>query len=166
LGDSITIMLQPSSFDIEEVLVQGSRNFKADSLRFREEYAAAFGHKKTKFKDIFIPKDYHSNQNRSPFASPNSTASLVSVDVLSLISFLRKDKSPQAKLQQKVLQQEQENYVDYTFSKQKIQEITKLSGDSLQLFIQSYRPEAEVLKKMSSYDLLLYIKEKYKEFRE
>src|SRR5690606_15983473 len=36
-GDSITIMLKPSSFDIEEVVVQGLRNFKADSLRFRED---------------------------------------------------------------------------------------------------------------------------------
>ncbi|MGH2622252.1 MAG: carboxypeptidase-like regulatory domain-containing protein [Sphingobacterium sp.] len=165
-GDSITIMLKPSSFDIEEVVVQGLRNFKADSLRFREEYADAFGYKKTRFKDIFIPKDYHSNQNRSPFAAPNSTSSLISVDVLSLISLIRKEKAPQAKLQKKVLKQEEQNYVDYAFSKQKIQEITKLSGDSLQLFIQSYRPGVEELKNMSTYDLLYYIKEKFKEFKE
>ena len=166
MGDTLTIRMKPASFAIEEVVINGVRDFKADSLRFRAEYADAFGYEKTKFKDIFIPRSYHSNQNRSPFAAPNSTSSLISVDVLSLFSLIRKDKTPQAKLQKKVLQQEEQNYVDYAFSKGKIQQITKLHGDSLQVFIQSYRPDAEELKKMTTYDLLIYIKDKYKEFRE
>lgn len=165
-GDTLSIAMKPSTIAIEEVIIKGLGNYKADSLRFRKEYADAFQYSKPKFKDIFIPKKFNSNDSRSPFHAPNSTSSLISVDVLSIISLLRKDKNPQAKLQKKVLKQEEQNYVDYAFSKQKIQQLTQLTGDSLQLFIQESRPDVDALKNMTTYDLMLYIKTKYKEFVE
>jgi len=166
LGDTLIIAMKPSTIAIDAVIIKGLSNYKADSLRFRKEYADAFQYAKPKFKDIFIPKKFSSNDNRSPFYAPNSTSSLISVDVLSVISLLRKDKSPQAKLQKKLLKQEEQNYVDYAFSKQKIQQITQLTGDSLQLFIQEYRPDVDALKNMTTYDLMFYIKTKYQEFME
>ena len=162
--DNLVINMEQTSILLDEVKINSLRNYKADSLKFREEFAKTFNYSKSKFKDIFITKNYSSNFPRHPNQASNSTASLISVDVLSVISMLGKKRNPQSKLQQKLIKEEEERYLDNTFSKRKVQNLTGLTGDSLQTFMQLYRPNIDTAKYMSDYDIILYIKKSYQEY--
>lgn len=95
----------------------------------------------------------------------NSTASIVSVNLLSLVSLLsKKSNDPTSKLQQTLLKDEETAYVDRMFSKQKITTLTSLKGDSLLDFMDDYRPTIKQAKEMTDYEMMLYIKKSYAEF--
>ncbi|WP_181390625.1 MULTISPECIES: carboxypeptidase-like regulatory domain-containing protein [Sphingobacterium] len=162
--DNLVIYMERTTILLDEVKINPLRNYKADSLKFREEFAKTFNYSKPKFKDIFITKSYSSNVPRHPNQASNSTASLISVDVLSVISMLGKKRNPQSKLQQKLIKEEEEQYLDNTFSKRMVQNLTGLKGDSLQTFMQLYRPNIDTVKYMSDYDIILYIKKSYQEY--
>jgi len=162
--DNLVIYMEQTAILLDEVKINPLRNYKADSLKFREEFAKTFNYSKPKFKDIFITKNYSSNVPRHPNQVSNSTASLISVDVLSVISMLGKKNNPQSKLQQKLIKEEEEQYLDNTFSKRMVQNLTGLKGDSLQTFMQLYRPNIDTVKYMSDYDIILYIKKSYQEY--
>ncbi|APU96263.1 carboxypeptidase-like regulatory domain-containing protein [Sphingobacterium siyangense] len=164
--DNLVIYMKQTTILLDEVKINSLGNYKADSLKFREEFAKTFNYSKPKFKDIFISKNYSSNVPRHPNQASNSTASLISVDVLSVISMLGKNRTPQSKLQQKLIKEEEEQYLDNTFSKRKVQNLTGLKGDSLQTFMQLYRPNIDAAKYMSDYDIILYIKKSYHEYIE
>src|SRR5690606_35689579 len=111
---------------------------------------------------IFIGKSSVVNRNYQAFQP--STSSLVSVNLLSVISLIGKNKDPKSKLKKKLLKLENENYIDHIFSKEKVRSITSLQGDSLQIFIEKYRPSTGMVSQMTDYELLLYIKRSYKDF--
>ncbi|WP_293884751.1 carboxypeptidase-like regulatory domain-containing protein [Sphingobacterium sp. UBA1498] len=96
--DHLVIYMEQATILLDEVKINPLRNYRADSLKFREEFAKTFNYSKPKFKDIFITKNYSSNVPRHPNQANNSTASLISVDVLSVISLLGKKRNPQSKL--------------------------------------------------------------------
>lgn len=164
--DHLVIHMEQTTILLDEVMINPLRNYKADSLKFREEFAKTFNYSKPKFKDIFITKNYSSNVPRHPNQASNSTASLISVDVLSVISMLGKKRNPQSKLQHKLIKKEEEQYLDNTFSKRMVQNLTDLKGDSLQTFMQLYRPNIDTARYMSDYDIILYIKKSYQEYIE
>jgi hypothetical protein len=80
------------------------------------------------------------------------------------MDWLGKNRSPTTKLQQVLLKDEQINYVDQVFSRQKVVELTHLKGDSLQTFMDKYRPSAGAARTMSDYEMMIYIKKCYLEF--
>lgn len=162
--ESLRIFLKQNILQLDEVMVKTKRNYTNDSLSLRKEYANVFAYKPPKFNDMFIKID---PSYRSPFANfnPNSTASIIKLDVLSVLSFMSKKKNPTSKFKVTLLQTEQTNYVDNLFSKEKVVEITKLQGDSLTTFMNSYRPSSLKLKKMTEYELLQYIKLSHLEFK-
>jgi hypothetical protein len=162
--DSLRIFLKQSILQLDEVMVKTKRNYINDSLSLRKEYANVFAYKPPKFIDMFIKIDPN---YRSPFpnANPNSTASIIKLDVLSVLSFVSKKKNSTSKLKATLLQTEETNYVDNLFSKDKVKDITKLQGDSLTTFMNSYRPSSLKLKKMTEYELLQYIKLSHLEFK-
>ena len=160
--DTILILLKRSSIVLEEVSINGIRNYRLDSLNRRKEYASFFAYKAPKVKDIFITKSPNVSTQYSPFQ--NSTSSLVGVNLLSVIGLLSKNKTPVSKMKKQLLKQEEYNYVDHVFSKEKVQSLTSLKGDSLQNFMSEYRPSIEELKQMTDYQLLLYIKKSYHTF--
>lgn len=162
--DNLVIYMEQTAILLDEVKINPLRNYKADSLKFREEFAKTFNYSKPKFKDIFITKNYSSNVPRHPNQASNSTASLISVDVLSVISLLGKKRNPQSKLQQKLIKKEEEQYLDNIFSKRMVQNLAGLKGDSLQTFMQLYRPNIDTAKYMSDYDIILYLKKSYQEY--
>lgn len=164
--DHLVIHLEQTTILLNEVKISPLRNYQADSLKFREEFAKTFNYSKPKFKDIFITKNYSSNLPRHPNQASNSTASLISVDVLSVIAMLGKKRNPQAKLQQKLIKKEEEQYLDNIFSKHMVQNLTGLKGDSLQTFMQLYRPNMDTTRYMSDYDIILYIKKSYQQYIE
>ncbi|MES2417472.1 MAG: carboxypeptidase-like regulatory domain-containing protein [Bacteroidota bacterium] len=164
LKDTLQVYLKQGIINLKEVVIKTKRNYKLDSINLRKEYAAAFKFKAPGFSDMFIMKDPN---YKSPFAfiNPQSTASIVSLNVLQVISLLGKKKEPASKFKQLLLKDEEANYVDQIFSKEKVGQITGLAGDSLSTFMNQYRPGRLVLKKMTGYEVVLYIKKSYIEFR-
>lgn len=77
---------------------------------------------------------------------------------------MEKKTNPQSKLQQKLIKEEEERYLDNTFSKRMVQNLTGLTGDSLQTFMQLYRPNIDTAKYMSDYVIILHIKKSYQEY--
>ena len=98
------------------------------------------------------------------FTNPRSTASLVSLNVLQLFNLFGKKQAQTSRLKQTLVRDEELNYVDHVFSKEKVKSLTGLEGEQLIKFMNLYRPDLLSLKKMTGYKLTIYIKKSYEEF--
>ena len=163
-NDTIVVYLEQYSILLKSASVTAKNGYKMDSLSRRKEFASVFAYKAPAFKDIFISKSAYSNTPNNYITAPNSTASIVSINILSVIGLLSKNNAPVSKLQKTLLKQEEDSYIDHQFSKRKVTTITSLKNDSLTEFMNRYRPSATALKKMTDYDMILYIKKNYQEF--
>jgi len=157
-----TIYVEPVLIQLEDVNVR-TRNYKADSLNMRKEFAAAFNYQKPSAKDLL--------KNNLPSAAfvdhgsgTNGGTPIGGLNLLSIASLFGRNKTPSAKLQKQLQNDEESNYVDHKFSKSKVEVITHMQGDSLRDFMDSYRPTITRLKQMTDYELLIYIKDSYTEF--
>lgn len=164
LSDSIVISLQRTSIVLNPVTIIARHNYKTDSLRLRQEYASIFNHKAPGFKDVFISKTSSPFTPGSIYRSNNSSSQIVSINLLSILALTGKNKTPVSKLQKALLRDEEATFTDRIFSAKQVTSVTKLTGDSLQKFMETFRPSLLQLKKMSAYDLMIYIKNSYNEF--
>jgi hypothetical protein len=165
LGDTLRIYLKQDPIALQEILIKGKRNYKLDSLNLRKEYASAFAYKGPSFTDMFIEKGGRKNDYVPSFTNPRSTASLVSLNLFQVASLFGKKKVQNTRLKQTLIRAEQLNYVDEVFSKDKVQSLTGLKEEeALIKFMNLYRPSIVTLKKMTSYELTVYIKKCYEEF--
>ena len=164
VSDTIRIYLEQAVTPLNSVVIIGKRPSNTDSIRLRKEYAPVFNHKDATIKDAFItrsPDVYHPNDY---ITSTNNFTTLLSVNLLSVLDLLNKNNAPVTKLQKMLIRDEQSNYVDQVFSNQKVTELTKLKGDSLQTFMDKYRPSIVDARSMSDYEVMIYIKKCYAEF--
>ncbi|MEO5911491.1 MAG: hypothetical protein ABIP95_11430 [Pelobium sp.] len=161
LKDTLKIYLVQSSFLMNEVTVKGFKNYHKDSLNIRNEFQSVFNHKAPTFDKLYVKKDFF---NRSQIKRGQSANSILSVDLLQVLSLITDNNKPITKLQETLEKQENQNYIDQQFSKTRIQQLTPLQGDSLTIFIFKYRPTRQRIEKMTDYDLNLYIKDAYQEF--
>jgi hypothetical protein len=141
-----------------------TRNHQRDSLNIRKEYANAFAYKGPSFTDMFVERDPSYN-SPFPFTNPRSTASILSLNVLQVINLMGKKKKQSTKLKDFLIREEELNYLDNLFSKEKVRSIVNLEDDELVQFMNNYRPSDASLKKMTAYELTLYIKKSYEEFK-
>lgn len=159
----ITIYLKLPAINLNDVLILSKRDYLSDSLKMRKDYANVFAYKAPTIKNILVEKG-----GRYPTVGynlvSNSTSSIISFDILKTIGLITKSKSSISKLQKVQLKDEETNYINNRFGVKKISLITKLEGDSLQSFIQKYKPSVIEIKKMNDYQLLMYVKKSYAEF--
>lgn len=100
-----------------------SDSYRRDSIENRDEYAKIFGSEKPG-----IHSDYE----------PGGPAGL---DLDALIGmFQRRKNQENLAFKNRLIQQEQDNYVDYRFSSKTISRITGLKGDDLNKYKKFYRP--------------------------
>jgi hypothetical protein len=162
--DTLPIALQPQFIILNPVIIKALRDYKSDSLRNRHEYSSVFKYMAPRLKDAFIN---NWNSAYTPYSynqAPNNTTALLSVNLLSLIALIGKDKTPISRLKKTLITDEEAGYVDRIFSKDKVSSITTLLGDSLQDFMDEFRPPIQLLKKMSGYEFTVYIKNSYQGF--
>jgi hypothetical protein len=162
--DTIPVYLEQTVTSLKSVVIIGKRPSNTDSVKLRKEFAPVFAYKGTAFKDVFMPNSSYIKPYNDFITSTHSTATLLSVNLLQVIDWLGKNKTPTSKLQQTLLRDEQNNYVDQVFSRQKVVELTHLKGDSLQTFMDKYRPSSATARTMSDYEMMVYIKKCYGEF--
>lgn len=99
-------------------------NYLQDSIQNREDYAKIFGDEKPGIQ---------------PTYDPGGAAGL-DLDALIGAFQFRKNKQRLA-FKNRLLEEEQDRYVDYRFSSNTIKRITGLSGDSLLAYKKMYRPD-------------------------
>jgi hypothetical protein len=70
------------------------------------------------------------------------------------------------KFQNRLIDEEQNKFVDHKFNKQLIQQLTKLSGRDLEKFMVVYRPPYEFVAYSQEYEFLQYILDASKYFKQ
>jgi hypothetical protein len=164
VADTIPIYIEQDIKALKNVIITGKRDAAADSIRLRKEFARVFDHKGPSFKDIFVTRSPYSYTPNDYITAPNNATTLIRVDLLSVIGMLGNSNAPVSRLQKTLLKEEDYDFLDRKFSKQKVMELTPLKGDSLLSFMDKYRPSVAQAKRMSDYDVRIYIKKCYAEF--
>ena len=158
----INVFMKINTTVLNSVVITGLHNYKMDSIMIRKEFSSAFNYKMPSWRDVFIAKpsnDYSRLQNTG-----NSFNSILGVNLLQFAALLSKNKTPISKLQKTLLKDEEDQYVARVFSKEKVASVTALKGDSLQTFINRFRPSINAIKQMTEYELIIYIRKSYSEF--
>jgi hypothetical protein len=139
------ISIQVSITVLKEVKVK-KQYYKLDSLQNRIDYAKGFNYQKPKLKTA--TSDYG-----------------VGFDVDEIIRMFQFRKNRYAaKFQQRLIEQEQEKYIDHRFNKPLVVRLTKLSGPTLDSFMVMYRPSYSFCQTASDFQFYSYIKRCYEIF--
>jgi hypothetical protein len=129
---------------LKSVTVLGS--YQADSIRRHEEY-----------KDIF--------EKPKPARLPRGNVPPNGFGVTFNPVIIKPEKERQKeKLKKQLIYQEEQAFVDYSFSRSYVEKITGLHGDSLRVFMLRYRPSYTFCRTTSKVDMLVYINDKLKIF--
>lgn len=138
---------------LPEVKVRTS-SYKLDSLQNRADYAKYFNFKKPGLKAV----------SASPSAYvPGSVT--VGLDLDEIINMFRFRRNRQIlSLQERLIQQEHDKYINHRFTKYFVTQLTKLTGEKLDRFMEQYRPAYEMLLMMNDIELGEYIQACYKQY--
>jgi hypothetical protein len=145
------ISLHVAANELPGVTVR-SRNYTLDSIQNRKDYAKVFNYKKPTL---------------SLATNPNYTPGGVGAafDLEAIINMFRFKHNRQIEsLQRRLLQQEQDKYIDKRFSKWFITKLTGAKGTTLDTFMMFYRPSYEFLLQVNDLELGVYIQESYRIF--
>ncbi|MDP4251875.1 MAG: carboxypeptidase-like regulatory domain-containing protein [Bacteroidota bacterium] len=145
-GFDIALHVNPTI--LNEVRVT-PRNYHMDSLQNRIDYQKSFDYKKPGLK----------------LTSPGSGLG-VGLDLDALISMMKFKEIRRAKaFQSRLIEDEEDKFVDHRFNRYTVKKITHLDGDQLDSFMTAFRPSYHFAKTASDYDFLDYIKLAFEEFR-
>ena len=137
---SLHIRLPEKFRTLKEVKVY-SRNYRQDSINNREQYAKLFNYQKPGLS-----------------TSTDAYSGAAGVDLDELINVFRFKRNRQLKrMQERLLEQEQENYINYRFNRNSVKRITGLDGKDLDVFMKTYRPDFEFTQNSSLVDFYQYI---------
>ncbi len=147
---ALQVRVQDKYQTLKEVVVIG-KSYKQDSIENREYYNRVFN---------FDRGGVRISETGTMGGTPG-------LDLGSMIQMLqfRKNKSIK-KFQGRLIEEEQNKFIDYKFNKQLVQQLTKLSGKDLEKFMVAYRPTYEMVSYSEEYDFLKYILEASKYFKE
>ena len=150
--DHFNVMIHVRSYDLPEVKVRNNY-YKFDSLQNRKEYARIFDFKKPTLR-----------LSTNPTYNPGGLS--VGFDLDEIINMFRTRRNRSIlSLQKRLLEQEDDKYVNSRFTKPFVRKITKLSSPELDTFMVRYRPEAEVVRLLNDLELGYYIQQSFEQYR-
>lgn len=151
-NSAFNIMIHVYAESLPEVKVRNS-NYHLDSLQNRQDYAKYFDFKKPGVK-----------LSNNPGFNPGGVS--VGLDLDDFINMFRfkRNKSLES-LQKRLIEQEQDKYVDHRFSKQFVRKITKLNSPYLESFMKMYRPSYELTKVYNDLELGYYIEKCFNQYK-
>ncbi len=118
-------------------------------MQNREDYAKIFNYQKPKLKTV----------------TPQYGAG-VGFDLDEIVNMFRfKRNRSLAGFQKRLLEQEQEKFIDYRNSKALVRRLTLLTGNGLDSFIRLYRPSYTFTRFASDYDFQSWIKKAFVRFQ-
>jgi len=136
LQDTLIIYLVPIAHELAAVTVtaKGYSKYQQDSMVRRQEFLT----------DLVRPK------RKLATAEKYGQGMVVNLDYFSKF---QKSKRQRYKLED---EHEKDAYINYRFSREMVQEYTGFTGDTLQQFINLYRPEYDWLRKNTSDEDVMY----------
>ena len=124
-----------------------NRNYLLDSIQNRKDYAKVFNYRKPALR-------LSSNANYTPGAVG------AAFDLTEIINMFRVKRNRQIEsLQRRLLQQEQDKYIDKRFSKRFVGKVTGFQAEELDSFMLFYRPAYDFLLTVNDLELGMYIQE-------
>ncbi|HXL58564.1 MAG TPA: hypothetical protein VN958_20015 [Chitinophagaceae bacterium] len=127
-------------------------NYTFDSLQNRLEYAKVFNFRKPGLK--------LSSPSPSSYVPGSVTAGL---DLDELINIFRFKRNHQLlSMQERLIEEEQDKYINHRFTKYLVHKLTPLSGYELDSFMAIIKPSYELLQTMNDIELGYYIQQCYK----
>ncbi len=149
--ERFNVMIHVRSFDLPEVKVRNNY-YKYDSAMNRQDYAKVFNFKKPSLGVV-------SNRSYTPGAA-------VGFDLEGIINMFRVNRTRSIMaLQKRLLEEEEEKYVNSRFSKIFVKKITGLQSPELDTFMRRYRPSAGLVKLLNDLELGYYIGQQYEEYK-
>lgn len=147
LSASINIYLRPNIQVLKDVEVDQMNKYIQDSIKRREDYAFILNKKHpVKFMNEKRPGD-----------DPGFS--------FSPIGFFSKSEKRKRELKKRIKEEDEDEYIDVKFSESRVAFLTRLSGDSLRIFMFMYRPGYSFCRKSNSMDMFLYINDKFVLFK-
>ncbi|MEC3881753.1 carboxypeptidase-like regulatory domain-containing protein [Parapedobacter sp. 10938] len=141
------ISLLSKTIGLAEVRVLGRRNSVKDSLWMRDAYADQFNFKPVK-----------------PWQALTLAPMGIGINLNMLFASFSREQKRSKVLKAALIRDEHDDYVDRRYTKELIQAQTDISDAELDVFHWFFRPTYEQLHGFSDYDLLMYIRDKYKDF--
>lgn len=146
------ISIQVSAIELPNVTVK-KNSYRFDSLQNRREYEKIFNYRKPGL--------------RTSSLSPGSMGAGVGIDLDELINVFRFRRNRNMKfIQNWLVQEEQDKYIDYRFSRLFVKKLTNLDGEQLTDFVKFYRPTYEFAVSVNEAEMGLYILECFKQYKE
>lgn len=126
-----------------------SKSYRQDSIANREQYAKIFKYQKPGIS-----------------TSSSDYSGATGLDLDEFINIFRFRRNKQLKyMQQRLMQEEQENYVKYRFNKVLVRRITRLEGSQLDTFMVQYQPDFQFTINATQVDFYQYILNASYQFR-
>ncbi len=146
---ALQVKIQDKYRTLKEVVVIG-KSYKEDSIMNRENYRKVF----------------EFGGGGLQLTETGGMGGVPGLDLGSIIeSFkFRKNKSMRV-LQNRLIEEEQQKYIDHRFTKKLVQQLTKLQGVELEKFMKAYRPDYYFTSFSSDLEFDTYILEASKYFK-
>ena len=145
LSGNFDINLEPRAATLQTAVVGALSNYQLDSTARRQEYSWLYDRgKQTAFEH-------------------NRTGDGVGIS-MNLFRHTAAEDKDRDKLLKRIIREEEEYYIDFRYSREYVSRLTHLKGDSLQAFMEHYRPTYEYCRKAANVDILVFINDSYKQF--
>jgi CarboxypepD_reg-like domain len=144
--DGYIVYLEPNLVELPSVLVGQLSNYQLDSMQRKEDYA------------------WLGQTHKVRLAGDQTPTDGVGIG-FSPVTYFSSEQKDLRQLRQRVKSEEKDFYIDSRFPSSYVSMVTGLKGDSLQLFMVTYRPGYKFCRNASNEDILLYINEKLKLFQ-
>lgn len=150
--DNFNVMIHLRARELPPVTVRNSY-YRYDSLQNRKDYAKIFDFKKPGLS-------LSSNPNYNPGGLT------VGFDLDAIINMFRTKRNRSIlNLQKRLVDQEQDKYVDHRYSKAFVRKITKLEPPELDTFMRRYRPEYDMVVLLNDLELGYYIQTSFEQYQ-
>lgn len=151
---NFNIMIHVTGVDLPEVTVRNSY-YRYDSIQNRMDYAKYFNYE---------PPGLKLSNQQNFFGNGGVT---IGFDVNEIINMFRFKRNRNLQfLQNRLISQEQEKYINYRFTKRFVQKLTKLDGPRLDLFMDYCKPSYPTLGLLNDLELGYYIQQKLIQFNQ
>ena len=150
--DNFNVMIHIRATELPEVKVRNNY-YRFDSIQNRRDYAKVFDFKKPGLR-----------LSNNPNYNPGGLT--VGFDLDEIINMFRVKRNRSIlNLQKRLVEQEQEKYVNNRYSKQFVRKITKLQSPELDTFMNRYRPEYELVQQLNELELGYYIDKSFEQYK-